>query len=99
MRAAKIGYIVMSAALCVLGILLICLPEVFSGLIGVLIGIILIVFGAVRMAGYFSKDLYRGVPARPHLGNYPYRAWRHRSDKPRKPDDIRMQRHGSVLPA
>ena len=41
MRAAKIGYIVMSAALCVLGILLICLPEVFSGLIGVLIGIIL----------------------------------------------------------
>ena len=51
MRAAKIGYIVMSAALCVLGILLICLPEVFSGLIGVLIGIILIVFGAVRMAG------------------------------------------------
>lgn len=59
MRAAKIGYIVMSAALCVLGILLICLPEVFSGLIGVLIGIILIVFGAVRMAGYFSKDLYR----------------------------------------
>ena len=59
MRAAKIGYIVMSAALCVLGILLICLPEVFSGLIGVLIGIILIVFGAVRMAGDFSKDLYR----------------------------------------
>ena len=58
MRAAKIGYIVMSAALCVLGILLICLPEVFSGLIGVLIGIILIVFGAVRMAGFFY-DLYR----------------------------------------
>lgn len=55
MRAAKIGYIVMSAALCVLGILLICLPEVFSGLIGVLIGIILIVFGAVRMAGYFLR--------------------------------------------
>lgn len=59
MRAAKIGYIVMSAALCVLGVLLICIPEFFSGLLGVLIGIVLIVFGAVRMAGYFSKDLYR----------------------------------------
>ena len=59
MRAAKIGYIVMSAALCVLGLLLICVPGFSAQLLGVLMGIVMIVFGGVRMAGYFSKDLYR----------------------------------------
>ena len=49
MRAAKIGYIIMSAALCALGILL----------IGIICGVLMILFGVVRLTGYFSRDLYR----------------------------------------
>lgn len=59
MRAAKIGYIVISAALCILGIILIVLPKVSASLLGVICGILLIAFGCVRLTGYFSKDLYR----------------------------------------
>lgn len=59
MRTAKIGYIVTSAALCVLGILLIAVPKFSVSVIGFICGAILIVFGAVRLIGYFSKDLYR----------------------------------------
>lgn len=59
MRAAKIGYIVISAALCVLGSLLIALPDFSAALLGIICGIILTLFGAVKLVGYFSKDLYR----------------------------------------
>lgn len=59
MRAAKIGYIAVSAALCVLGILLIAVPDLSASLLGVLCGILLIGFGLVRLTGYFSRDLYR----------------------------------------
>ena len=59
MRTAKIGYIVMSALLCVLGILLIALPEFSISAAGGICGAILIVFGMIRLVGYFSRDLYR----------------------------------------
>lgn len=59
MRTAKIGYIAISAALCVLGVLLIVLPAFSAALLGVLCGILLLLFGCVRLVGYFSKDLYR----------------------------------------
>ena len=45
LRTAKIGYIIISAILCALGILLITRPDMSLSLIGVI--------------GYFSKDLYR----------------------------------------
>ncbi len=59
MRTAKIGYIMISVLLCVLGILLIAVPEFSIWAVGTICGAILIVFGAIRLIGYFSKDLYR----------------------------------------
>ena len=59
MRAAKIGYIVVSAALCILGAVLIAVPELSAAVLGTVCGVLLIVFGIVRLTGYFSRDLYR----------------------------------------
>lgn len=59
MRTAKIGYITVSAVLCALGILLIAVPDFSVSAIGVICGILLILFGGVKLVGYFSKDLYR----------------------------------------
>ncbi len=59
MRIAKIGYIVMSVLLCAAGILFIAMPEISTEIIGVCIGIAMIIFGIVKLIGYFSKDLYR----------------------------------------
>ena len=58
-KAAKTGYIVMSAVLCILGIMLIAAPEFFAPLIAKICGIALAVFGLVKLIGYFSKDLFR----------------------------------------
>lgn len=58
-RAAKIGYIIISAAFCVLGICLIMIPEFSVSFLGILCGALLIVCGCVRLLGYFSRDLYR----------------------------------------
>lgn len=59
MKTAKIGYIVVSAALCILGILMIALPDFSISAFGIACGIILILFGCVRLVGYFSRDLFR----------------------------------------
>ena len=59
MRTAKIGYILVSVALCVLGAVLIAVPEFSAAALGVIGGVTLIVFGVVRLIGYFSRDLYR----------------------------------------
>ena len=59
MKTAKIGYIVLSAVLCVLGLVLILFPEFSSSMLGVACGIVLILFGIVKLVGYFSRDLYR----------------------------------------
>ena len=59
MRIAKIGYIVMSVLFCAAGILFIAMPEISTEIIGVCIGIAMIIFGIVKLIGYFSKDLYR----------------------------------------
>ncbi len=59
MLVAKIGYIVMSILYCAAGVLFIALPQLSASLIGICIGIAMIAFGAVKLVGYFSKDLYR----------------------------------------
>ena len=59
MRAAKIGYIAISAVMCAFGILLAAQPDFSVSAIGVICGVVLIVFGAVKLTGFFSKDLYR----------------------------------------
>ena len=59
MKDAKIGYIVLSVLYCVLGILLFALPDLSLTAIGIILGIGMIVFGIVKIIGYFSKDLFR----------------------------------------
>ena len=59
MKTAKIGYIVLSAVLCVLGLVLILFPEFSASMLGVACGIVLLLFGIVKLVGCFSRDLYR----------------------------------------
>lgn len=59
MQIAKIGYIVMSAAFCVIGAIFIALPDISTAMIGMFMGIAMIVFGIVKIVGYFSRDLFR----------------------------------------
>ena len=59
MKIAKIGYIAVSVLFCIVGILFIALPEISTKIVGIEIGIAAIVFGIVKLIGYFSKDLYR----------------------------------------
>lgn len=59
MRVAKTGYFAVSILLAVLGIVLIAWPTFSVNALGVICGILLILFGGVKLVGYFSKDLYR----------------------------------------
>lgn len=59
MRVAKTGHIAVSILLAVLGIVLIAWPTFSVNALGVICGILLILFGGVKLVGYFSKDLYR----------------------------------------
>ena len=45
--------------LCALGILLVALPDFSAELFCRILGIIMLLFGLIKMIGYFSKDLYR----------------------------------------
>ena len=59
MKIAKIGYIIMSVIFCIIGAVFIFLPEPSARAQGAILGAPMIVFGAVKLVGYFSKDLYR----------------------------------------
>lgn len=59
MRAAKTGYIVLSVLFCVLGAALWVWPALSTLLLGRFLGACMVLFGAVKLVGYFSKDLYR----------------------------------------
>lgn len=59
MWVAKTGYIVMSLAFCAGGVLFIAAPGVSAAAIGRAVGAAMILFGAVKLVGYFSKDLFR----------------------------------------
>ena len=59
MWAAKIGNLVLYAALCVFGAMLIQDPEISSVFLIRATGLAMVVFGAVKIAGYLSKDLFR----------------------------------------
>ena len=59
MKTAKIGYVVISVLFCVLGIVLIASPETSVVWLGRLLGIGMIVFGIIKLVGYFSRDLFR----------------------------------------
>ena len=59
MQVARGGYIILSALLCLLGLLLMLRPDFSIALAGTLLGALMIVFGLVKIVGYWSKDLYR----------------------------------------
>lgn len=59
MRTAKTGYIVLSVLFCVLGVMLCFNPRFSALLFSRLLGIGMIVFGLIKLAGYFSRDLFR----------------------------------------
>lgn len=59
MRIAKSGYIIMSAVFCIVGILFIARPELSIKIIGRGLGIAMILFGCIKLVGYFSRDLFR----------------------------------------
>lgn len=59
MMAAKWGYIFISVLLAALGVLFIAAPDLAVSVPGVICGVVLVLFGVVRLIGYFSKDLYR----------------------------------------
>lgn len=59
LQLAKYGYIILSTLFCVLGITLIVVPDFSVKLLCWIGGILLILFGCVKIVGYISKDLYR----------------------------------------
>lgn len=59
MKVAKYGYIAISIIFCLVGIALIAFPAPSARTIAVFFGVAMIVFGAVRLVGYFSRDLFR----------------------------------------
>lgn len=59
LRAAKYGYMILSVFLCMLGIVLIAKPGFSVQLLCRIGGVLLILFGCVRIGGYVSNDLYR----------------------------------------
>lgn len=59
MWIAKVGYIVMSLVFCGAGALFILRPEASMAVISRAVGIALVVFGGIKLVGYFSGDLFR----------------------------------------
>ena len=59
MWIAKVGYIVMSLVFCGVGAAFILRPEPSMAVIGRALGIALVVFGGVKLVGYFSGEIGR----------------------------------------
>jgi len=59
MKIAKWGYIVISSVLCLLGAAAILLPAPPERTYGIFLGVLLLLFGAVKLVGYYSRDLFR----------------------------------------
>ena len=59
MRTAKAGYIAMSVMLMAAGAVLIAAPDTLASAMCSVLGIASAVFGGVKIASYFSKDLFR----------------------------------------
>ena len=55
----KIAYSVISVGLIVMGLCFIFLPEISALTICYCVGAVSIVFGIIKLMGYFSKDVYR----------------------------------------
>ena len=58
-RAAKAGYIVVSFLYCALGLCMLLRPAFSARFLFYAIGVLLLLFGVIRIVGYFARDLYR----------------------------------------
>lgn len=58
-RSVKAAFIAVSAALIALGVWLLVKPGVSSATICVVLGTVAVIYGIVKILGYFSKDQYR----------------------------------------
>ena len=58
-RTAKIGSIMLAAALSAMGVILIVFPEFSTATMCYVLGGLLAAYGIIEVVGYFSKDLYR----------------------------------------
>ena len=61
LKVAKTGYLVLSALLSLAGVGLAFFSDTFYPILGVLLGVLFLVFGIVKLAGFFSKDPYQLV--------------------------------------
>ena len=59
MRIAKTGYIIISLIFCILGVLFVVLPQTMLNILVKSGAILMILFGVIKLVGYFSKDLFR----------------------------------------
>lgn len=59
MKIAKIGYIIASLILCIFGLFIVIKPQYIPINTIRFGGLICILFGVIKLVGYFSKDLYR----------------------------------------
>lgn len=59
LRSIKTGFIAVSAALIALGLWLFVCPGVSSATICVVLGAVSVLYGIIKLLGYFSNDLYR----------------------------------------
>lgn len=59
MKTAKTGYIFISGLISLFGLLVTIHPESFQLSLSIVVGIFMIVFGVIKIIGYFSKDLFR----------------------------------------
>lgn len=58
-KKVKRAYICVSVAMGALGILMILMPGISARLLCVIVGIMLLVFGGVKLIGFFSRDPFR----------------------------------------
>ncbi len=70
MRIAKISHVVLSALLFAIGILLVVNPTLSVTILEKFCGVFLILFGASKVIGYLSKDLYRLAFEYDHVFGY-----------------------------
>lgn len=59
MKIAKYGYIIISAVFTLAGLVMILYPDPSQSFIGIFFGISLLVFGIIKLIGYYSRDLFR----------------------------------------
>lgn len=58
-KSAKVGFNLLSVALIIGGACLLIWPDVSATAICVVLGVLSLLYGVVRLLGYFSDDLYR----------------------------------------